>query len=134
MSTPTRIRGKVDFRKDRDRNRGRKVDADGDEREDDEDDRLAVARRPVLAAQFLPSFSSSSFSPAAFSPGFMIRTCALSSSPTPPSLITRSPGSTPVDLHHLGLAGADLHRPVVRDVLVVHHLDDGGALVVREDR
>ena len=109
--------GEVDFGKNRDRDRRRQIDAGGDEREDDEDDRLAVTRRPVLVApatsvralytvdtvdgsahQFLPSFSSasfSSFSPAGFSPGFMIRTLALSSRPTPPTVITFSPGSTP---------------------------------------
>ena len=40
----------VDFGKHRDRNRRRQIDADGDQREDDEDDRLAVARGPVLVA------------------------------------------------------------------------------------
>ena len=78
---------------------------------------------------------ASSFSPAAFSPGFITRTLVLSSSPSPPCVTTRCADlDAGDDLHHLRLAHADLHHLLVRDVLVVDDEDDGLALGVGQDR
>ena len=97
----------VDFGEDGDRNRRREVDADGDQREDDEDDRLAVARGPVLAARSRrPVRRASVLCPRRLRPSRRPPSrpassrapCVLSSSPRPPCVTTRCPTSTPATI------------------------------------
>ena len=114
----------VGRREDRNGDRERQVHSRRRERQNDEDDRLAVARSPVLAlgSSFFRAIENAHFWLPPAAPGCCTFTFAPSCSPTPPDTTTRSPAWHALDdLNFIAVAHANLHLVLMGDGIRPDH-------------